>query len=705
MIALNYEMATAQDKACYKIRHIKCGVKLAEWCCHSGEFVRLLWDKKFYVSDVLLDLYQREYMALSIKLMILRSLDRYLRNKHAIEGFVTGNYGCEERTNGYYGDGSPPNPQNGYKLLVELLRKNPLVRLKFALNSILKKLNLYEVLSKLCETVANVKNNPAIADQETGLVVSCLEEILHASQNDAFALSQPKRFLPVAAQFDINRSSSDGGSVLVEFFRMRDLLSCFAVLLTHPKTMNRSAIKTPICETLCLLSAYKDGLEYLSDSCDVVNVLVKSLLQSEEDMQYLNDSEVCTLYVNSSPTRFNALYNRLQVKSHMLALALAYKLQCLYHVERLASVGKKTSFDCESTDAIGQLHALYCLTFTNVGKLSVAEVLGIGDYMDAVLNFLDVTKDSKSDAQYRSRKSPAAGYVVDLLFATVTSTANVSFLEAYTKQLLQLVNQQDSFEPYVSMKLNELEPFLKPLEVNAVLNYDNIAVYVDIIGKCLDYVTSYPGDMITSLQILQHLGISRHENRSTVASDNPFTNYAELKYKYVILQLHSLDGILVLTKLLQKITNYYEQPALHAHVFVSTQGVYIVNVLQPVVELLRRMLTYVVQCKNTNFKDLTAIPVLLQTYNLLQCFPSSSFHYAKANKIRKDIVETLLVYTQPVSDEIHEKDSLNKTLWTLMCGEVSKLYIINELTIKFLLACRRSSNTSRLLPTPSLRDC
>lgn len=365
------------------------------------------------------------------------------------------------------------------------------------------------------------------------------------------------------------------------------------------------------------------------------------------------------------------LYHLLQIKSHDLGLVLAYKLQCLYHIEQLADLGKKTNYDCDSSDVIIALHALFCLTFANVGKLSVAQVLGIGDNVNVLLNLLDTSaRDNKSDGCYRVvKKSPSIGYIVDLLAATITCTANVPFLEKHGKRLLQLISQrQDApFETYASVKLGELEPFLKPLENNIPLNYDNIAIYVDIISKSLDHVTRYPGDMITALQILQHLGISMSGE-----SENPFSNYVELKYKYVVLQLHSLDGVAILTKILHKITSYYEQPSLHSHVFVSSQGIHIVNVLQPTVELLKKMLTYVIQCRNTNFKDLTAIPVLLRTYTLLQCFPAGAFHYAKAKRIRKDIVETLLVYTQPVSDEIHEKDSLNKTLWTLMCGEVIK---------------------------------
>lgn len=77
-IALNYTLANAQEQPGYKIRHIKCGVRLSEWCSNSTDFIKLLWKQDFMVHAVLLDLYGQEYMALSIKLMILRALDTYL---------------------------------------------------------------------------------------------------------------------------------------------------------------------------------------------------------------------------------------------------------------------------------------------------------------------------------------------------------------------------------------------------------------------------------------------------------------------------------------------------------------------------------------------------------------------------------------------------------------------------------------------------
>lgn len=262
------------------------------------------------------------------------------------------------------------------------------------------------------------------------------------------------------------------------------------------------------------------------------------------------------------------------------------------------------------------------------------------------------------------------------------------------------------FDVSATMKLNDIASYLKPTENPNFVNYDNISSLVEYIEKSLESITSYPGQLITSLRVIRHLGIPKLSCESAA-----FDGYFELKYKHVILQLFSLDGVSLMSKILQKICDHYEQPALHSSVFASAQSINVVNVVGPSVELLKQMLTYVVQCRNVMFKDLTSVPILLQTYNLLHAFPPSSPVITEAMKIRKYIVDTLLVYTQPVSEEVsrvfcyllllklhfkvHEKDSLNRTLWTLMIGEVLKYMMTAPYTfVSGLLIL------SELLPLP-----
>ena len=642
-IALDFDMANLQDQPGYKIRHLKCGIKLAEWCCNSIDFIKLLWQRNFHVDTALLSLYQREFMALSLKLMILRALDKYLEHKSAIIDFLKDNSAVDT------------NRPNGYKFLINLVMQNPLVRVKFALNSILIKLNLYEMLSRLYNVLRNAQNgNFNVLNGDLNFLIKSLNQILRVCQDDPFILSQPKRFLPVAAQFDINRCESRGHS-LINIFKMHNILHCFVILLTHTYTMNKSAIKVPVYEILSELIRTIEGLRYMYNNCNVTNLLLKCLLQSDEDLQF-------------------AMSESIEVKSHNLGLMIAYKLQCLYHIDSLLILGKVCEYDFDSNDVISQLHGMFCLTFSNVGKVSVAEVLGMDNNIRCLLQFLSGinSKEKSESCSLRIRKSPGLGYIVDLVSIMITQNPNIPFLEKYYKPLLHIVEHQDLFDVHVASKLEELGPYLKPLEEIFPLCYENISPIVDVITKYIETVVSYPGQLITALRIIKYIGISQYTNKSMILSENPLSNYIELKYKHVILQLYSLDGVTLFTKMLQKICKHYEQPALHTYIFASNQSINILNCVQPVVELLKQMLTYVINCRNINFKDLTTVPVLLQTYNLLKCFPSTSPVYSVTKKVCKDVVDTLLVYTQPISDDIHEKDSLNKTLWTLMCGEVLK---------------------------------
>lgn len=643
IVAVNYDLANLQNQPTYKIRHLKCGVRLADYCCTSNEFVTLLWQNDFNLHKQLLYLYEQEFMALSIKLMIIKALDTYLHHKLAVEKFLWNN----NIQNG--GDNTPIMESEGYITLINYIRNNPLVRVKFALTSIVKKLNLYEILHKLNSILIKLRDaSYDIPPEEINLVTKSLNEILNYCRIGPFVLSQPKRFLPVASQFEILRDHND--SILIDYFKMFNLLQCFLLFLTYPSTMNLPLIKAPIYEVISTFLNDHEGVQFLSENIETINVLLKCLLKTEEEIQYDN----------------------LDLKSYNLGLKVAFKLQALYHIELLLNKGKDVNYDLDALEVIDNLHALFCLTFSAYGKLAVAETLGLESNMQCILQFLDFifSKDKPDVLLLRVKNSPALGYIVDLIFIAVTLVPNIPLLERHSRILSHFVNLHDLFEENECNKLTELKYYLLPFDNISTLKYDNISTFVDIIVKNMENFPHNLGPIITSLRIIGHLGICPFSSQGL--SDNHLSHYVELKYKHVILQLFSLDGTSVITKLLQKICEYYEQPSIHSSIIVSSQGWILVNSIKPSILLLKQMLSYVIQCQNTNFRDLTAIPILLQTYNLLNNFPSSSPTYMQAQEIKASIIDTLLVYTQPVSEQVNEKDSLTKTLWTQMVGEVIK---------------------------------
>ncbi|XP_060534477.1 protein virilizer [Cylas formicarius] len=630
-IALDYGMANAQDQPTYKIRHIKCGVRLAEWVCASDDYVQYLWRAGFNLHKELFNLYHQEFMALSIKLMILKALDAYLRHKFAIEKFLRGDARASPRENGYV-DGPPADPGNGYAVLVRDLRRNPLVRLKFAIASILKKLNLFEALTKT-RGVAVKLRDPARdlpADDVTLIAKSLRQVARHCCGAGLFGLSQPKRFLPVSAQFEVPRV--DPGNVLVVFCRMFDLLHVFVLLLAHPATSNSPAVKAPVFELLSALGDNLDGLRYLADDPDAVNLLVKRLLSNDDD---------------------DILGDYLDASSSHLGLDLAYKLQALYHLDRLLDVGTR---DVDALDVVDQLHGLTCLGFSHVGRRAVAHVLAMADNFRRVVRLFDAGKLKKNAA--------AAGYLVDLAHYVVVAVANVPFLEKYHRDVAHAVSSLHDD------KAGEVRAHLAPFD--APVTYDNVSGYLGIVERELPDAASAPGALVSALRVLHHLGIPKHR----AAPETPLAGCVELKYKHVLLQLYSLDGAALLVRLLQKICDHYQLPGFHSYALASERGARLVHVLHPAVVLLERMLAHVVRCRNVDFKDLTSIPVLLRVYNLLCAYPANCAGHATSVEARAAVADALLVYTQPVSDLVREKDSPNRTLWSQMCGEVLK-YVVS----------------------------
>lgn len=650
--SLTFEYATSQNQPGYIIRHIKCGVRLAESCCGNHELVNILVEHN--IHSKLLSLFDKEHMALSIKLLILKSLDACLCTDKSIDNFVN---------------------HNGYQTLINILKNISSVRIKFAVNSVLSKLNIYELLKVLKNTVFSWCDKDVLPEDQTFYVVQTLEQILKHLQKGAFVLSQPKRFLPVGAQFEISRVEEK--SVLFNFFAMHNLPECLLLILTHPKSHQNTAMITIIYNIINEILKSSEGIQFLSENIKCTNGITKCFNHPEDlEAQYMLSESV-------------------YIKSQSLGLKIAYKMQSLYYVESLFELGPKNNYDCDVNEVLDQLHNLYCLTYINIGKIAVSDVLHCSDNMQCLLQFLTIIVLDMDKKDSRLRKSPGVGYIVDLISLVISYSTYIPFLEKYGKRILEISQQHDKFETNIAIKLIEILAYLKPLAYPNIFSYDDIKPLCEIVKQSLENVTNYPSELITTLRILKYLGISNYDNQCPVLSENSNDAHIELKYKYVILQIFGMDGVSNYLQILQKICEFYKQPVLHTTTFTSTQGVLIINTVLPCVQLLKQMIMNVINCRNVKFKDLTAVTILLQTFNLAHSFPATSIVYAKAKKVCKEIVDILLVYSQPISEEVSENDSLTKTLWTLMSGEVIKYITLAPFTfIPGLLIF------SELLPLP-----
>lgn len=292
-IGLNFECANSQQQPGYKIRHMKCGLRLIELLAVDETFIEYLINReKFNIFEYLYRLYEQKFMALSLKLMICRAIYACLDTKSGIDFFTQSIF---------ENDIKPPINENGYQKLITLIQANPLTRIKFALKSILKKVNLYESMQAIRNIVSKKiqQNNDNIKmehsyDQNDQMynekvLQNCLRDVLSAFTWDAQSYWQPKRFLPISTKFekvsDSNASRLAAISV-IRLFKMTGILE--SVLLIVSQAPNNDLVSDEVFDlTLLLLESFcrcECGLNYLYEKIDVTNVLIKCLIQAPLDM-------------------------------------------------------------------------------------------------------------------------------------------------------------------------------------------------------------------------------------------------------------------------------------------------------------------------------------------------------------------------------------------------------------------------------------
>lgn len=653
-IGLNYDYALAQQQPTYKIRHMKCGVRLAEALMshrHNGEVTKVLLASGIDMSMSLLEMYSKEYMALSIRLMILKALNACLSSKESMEHFM------QETIFPKFDKNDDRKPKNGYQALISMMQTNPLARVKFSISALIKKLNIYELLQKLYDLVISFSKSAGgddgdLSEADAHFIVNALEEILYTYRAQCFHLSQPKRFLPVSAQFEINKECSN--EILLEFFSIHKLLEVCLYLLTSPSTCNNLVVVSPIHDLIYELVNSHNGLTFLYKNMEMSELLFKTLTQP-----YTQQNSEDGLYPHDLSN-----FSDLQI----VALEMAYKLKAIYYLESICDLQAGKS---DENELIDRLQSLYCLSFGSIGKTAVPDVVVMENNAECLMEVFesDLKTRNKNESPLK-QKSPAKGYAIELIVSAVRFAANVQFLKKYGQRLIDVSREHDRFEPSVSSVLQEAIPYLKPVEKNTVLTGEDMAECVEILKASAEHAPDLPGELMTCLRILRHFCISDYENNVTIACESATEEYVELKYKYNVLQLFSLDGVAHFAGILDRLAAHFDQPSMHTSFFASVKGLHLAQVLLPCLRLLDAMLSRVVRCRGPRFRDLTAAPVLLKTYGIAKAFPVGSVGYRTAAKAAEASVRALLAYAQPIADDANDGDSIRRGPWTSLCSEV-----------------------------------
>ena len=713
---LDFERAREQVPSTHTVRHIKCGLKLASTLCQCPQSL-LMKSIDCGIASRIMSLYSAPHMALSLKLMCLRTLDALLSCPYAMDHLIK---------TPFIGGSS-----NGYSYLIQLLEGAQHTRAKVSLSALIRKIHTYEALENVAEigqmaaqtpaptpvfrtsgkeivrrssaysisesqdsnsqdsfTVGSgvhsstVRDNPM--EPHVSQLLCSLNDIRRVYRNPQLTIGHLARFLPVQSQFEIAacvNASADPPTGLYAFMKHHRFLNVLVVLLTHPLTNGDPVIVDMVLQLMEDLGNTHHGLCFLAAHPEVTSLMLRALMHSNHPATAPSVAAAAAAG-SSEDTRHGDEYANLEEfnsisssTAHRLGIQLAhslYVMQCLdaLNIHFLTS-GKDTPACTEC------IQLLYSLIFSVTGRLALIFVLSLDNNLDVLVSLM--TPDTDPEVESRLKVSAVRGYATELVVFVVRFTERASFYSKYGPILLNLIRQQNEVEsPEVSgNKLMSLTRWLEVTCNQQVFTHASggLMTLCELIKQHADDVQHFPPELIVALRLLCTLSMAPGEQSDPPDGDD----YVELKYTYAIVQVFSHDMLNVLVNILLKLCQAYEQPAVHAAILAGPQGSYLLAIVHPALKLIRRLLSQVIRCRDADFRDLTSIPVLLQTYALVSALPQSCMLHAKVADCCADVIATLLAFTQPLPQTrqvgdtaASAEDALARSLWTQMIQEILK---------------------------------
>lgn len=626
-IGLSYTESTKYHQAGCNLRHLKAGIRLVEcFATNTAVFKWIIHDQRYNLYENLFDLFPCQLVPMPVKLLVARVVYKLIGTYDGIQQFLE---------------------FDGYKNIINMLSSVIDIRLLYTLKQILRKMHVYETLQTVknltIEIYRKCKNNPEECDFEqitelenlfSSLILSHKQDIL-----------QTRKFVPIASQFEIH--SKIKSPEFVSYYKIHNFMEML-VLLLNVKNLISSKLLLQIYNYIKLMINNTKEFSYLSDDIQLLNDLVRIMLEPQMTEQQLEtQTTLDTTHVKN-----------LNID---IGLEIAYKTETKYLMDSIVRLD-------DDIQIAENLDSLYHLCVGN-GKKHVLNYVAMDDNLCVFLNLIDQEKKfgSAQGSPGFKHKSPVLSYSVDIVDFVVRNVEDLDYLRKFESVLINLVKHHDSFEPSVAATLQEMSVFLKPLEVEKLFNYDDLTPLIEIIKRNMEYLTNFPGDLIMTLRILRYI----------IAAECKLSDdYRELRNDYYAILLYHNDGLSTLLSVLDKISTHFDQPIIHSYLFGSNQGALMMKIVHPTVQVIRKMLVQVIESRNVNFKDITAIETLLKTYTLMYSIHPRCSIYNDAKDVQNEIIKILLTYTQSLAPDVMNTTNIHKSLWTQMIGEIIK-YTLN----------------------------
>jgi protein virilizer len=595
------------------LRHIKVGIRLVECLAKSSIFLRWLIEVKHYtLFQQLIELLGLPLIPMPIKILVSKLVYNLLDTTEGITQL---------------------NRFSGYKKIVDMLDSIIDIRLMYTLKAVIKKLHANENLE-------NIKNLTTVLYKKVKDNCEFNYDDIRNLENLFIALKTSrkldkiysKKFLPIKTQFEIDPV----GEILnlVSSYKANNFLETMMLLWDIKHTLSAKLISL-LAEYLCLMTKDGNEMTFITNDIQLINNFVKML---NEEIVYGNDG--------SSKSFLNEI-----------GIEIAYKIETKYHLDWILQPQCNTQL----SECLSSLYGL-CI---GPGKKYALEFIAMDENLSVFLNLIDKEKSENQESHNIKQKSPVLNFSIDIIDLVVRHCEKLEYLRRYGSALLTLVKHHDIFEPAIAAILQEVAVFLKPLELKKVFTHDDIIPLIETVRRSKEYLTTFPGDLIMRLRILRYLIINLTEEE-----------YKELKHDYFAVQFYHADGAANLVSILEKLTSYYDQPAVHSYLLGANQGILLTQIVRPTIQILRKIQVEVITSRNISFRDVTAIETLMKTYTLMQGVHSRSPSFNEAKTVQKEILKILLAYTQSLTPDGMTTTNIHKSLWTQMIGEVIK-YMLN----------------------------
>ncbi|XP_055934312.1 protein virilizer homolog [Argiope bruennichi] len=673
---LDFDLALKQPQTVYKVRHMKAGIRLATLLFETNEeIIGKLLEKD--VPKLLIQLFEQPHMVLPVKLLIIHGIDSIIATQAGINYIVQKTLQFSPKCFDDKGVDVEEHNNTGrimktcYQKLLEFLVSKQLTRVVCALSSLLSKIHLYEVLLELSDSVEKLVQSTQVPDiksapsdssdtvearatslepeletvepisnsSETAVqvIISSLQEITCMYHNAWKNLAQMKRFLPARSQFEFPKSPYNPYQGLLRMFKQNKLLENIFVLLSSPALSGHPGILSAVKELLSELLSSQEGMLFLLSLTDVINGIQRTLLHTVDETREENADE-------------NVAQN--------LGMQIVYHLQALLYVDCLMAYHAKGGIkkELDDPDIVSALHHMYTMIFSSIGRQAVINVLTSAENFSSLLPFVQMS--GTEDFDVKQSKSVCAGYATELIMLVVNYSENVPMLEKFSDALYNLSQQE------ITPKLHDLGFWMAPTRSLSAYNYEAILPLITLLKNHTEDASSLPPELITTLRILQYLTLPQE--------DTSEKDEKELKYMYAIIQVFSNNGMDSLKNILVSISDIFLKPSHQSPSLIGLQGVLVVSIVKPSVFILKAILANLISSRGTEFKDLTAVPILLNVYSLMLLIPPSSYSYQLAQAVQAEIIEALLTFTQPFLGSAESEEALNKSLWTEMVQEILK---------------------------------